>query len=79
MNILITKYSSYIIACVPKCIVMHRCKHNASLQVGDLYSFRSTFCTNAVNYLMGMAVSYFIADANFLNVTKSKVRLLRTR
>jgi hypothetical protein len=36
------------------------------------------FCTNSVNYLMGMAVSYFIADVQFLNDTKSKVRPLRT-
>jgi hypothetical protein len=35
------------------------------------------FCTKSVNYLMGMAVSYFIADVKFLNVTKSKVRTLR--
>nr|CAD7423024.1 unnamed protein product [Timema monikensis] len=34
---------------------------------------RSTFCTNAVNQMMGMAVSYFIADPKFLNTTKQKV------
>jgi hypothetical protein len=37
------------------------------------------FCTNSVNSLMGMAVSYFIAVAQFLNVTKSKVRPSRTQ
>ncbi|KAJ4446787.1 hypothetical protein ANN_13485 [Periplaneta americana] len=40
---------------------------------GQAPEARSTFCANTVNYLMGMAVSYFFADTTFLNVTKSKV------
>lgn len=34
---------------------------------------RSIYCTSVVNQLMGMAVSYAIAQPNFLQVTKPKV------
>lgn len=34
---------------------------------------RSLQCANAVNDMLGMAVSYGIADPNFFNVTKPKV------
>ncbi|XP_047028659.1 endothelin-converting enzyme 2-like isoform X1 [Helicoverpa zea] len=34
---------------------------------------RSLHCANAVNDMMGMAVSYGIADRHFINVTKPKV------
>lgn len=36
---------------------------------------RSLQCASAVNDLMGMAVSYAIADPHFFNVTKPKVSL----
>lgn len=35
---------------------------------------RSLQCANAVNDMLGMAVSYGIADPHFFNVTKPKVR-----
>lgn len=35
---------------------------------------RSLQCANAVNDMLGMAISYAIADPQFLNVTKPKVR-----
>lgn len=40
----------------------------------DLYSPpRSQLCASAVNDMLGMAVSYAIADSRFLSVTKPKV------
>lgn len=35
---------------------------------------RSLQCANAVNDLLGMAISYGIADPYFFNVTKPKVK-----
>ncbi|RVE42834.1 hypothetical protein evm_012509 [Chilo suppressalis] len=37
---------------------------------------RSLLCASAVNDMMGMAVSYAIADPNFFNVTKPKVQTM---
>lgn len=42
--------------------------------VTEGYTPRSLYCTGAVNKLMGMAVSYAIADQNFLTDTKPKVK-----
>lgn len=39
-------------------------------------SSRSYYCTNAVNQLMGMALSYGIADKQFLNTTKPNVQTM---
>lgn len=36
---------------------------------------RSQLCASAVNDMLGMAVSYAIADSRFLNVTKPKVSI----
>ncbi|XP_067012071.1 endothelin-converting enzyme homolog isoform X2 [Anabrus simplex] len=40
---------------------------------GNMPISRSLFCAAGVNQLMGMAVSYFIADPEFLKSTKKKV------
>ncbi|XP_038212652.1 endothelin-converting enzyme homolog [Zerene cesonia] len=46
------------------------------LQTGHVTSSRSLQCANVVNDMLGMAVSYAIADQNFFNVTKPKIETM---
>ncbi|KAJ9590000.1 hypothetical protein L9F63_016892 [Diploptera punctata] len=43
------------------------------LLTNECSQFLSTFCSSSVNYMMGMAVSYSLADIKFLNETKARV------
>ncbi|XP_045523017.1 EEF1AKMT4-ECE2 readthrough transcript protein-like [Pieris brassicae] len=46
------------------------------LQSGHMTLSRSLHCANAVNDLLGMAVSYAIVDQNFFNNTKPKIETM---
>ncbi|CAK1542937.1 unnamed protein product [Leptosia nina] len=46
------------------------------LQNGHAIASRSLQCANVVNDLLGMAISYAIADQDFFNVTKPKIETM---
>ncbi|KAJ9575360.1 hypothetical protein L9F63_025688, partial [Diploptera punctata] len=48
-------------------------KYIEKIKGGQTPLTRSTFCSSSVNYMMGMAVSYSLADIKFLNETKARV------